>query len=36
MREGHDVGGEVMGTLASSFWSETSAVVLEVSEHFSL
>jgi hypothetical protein len=34
--EDHDVGGEVMGVLTSSFWSETSAEVLEVSEHFSL
>jgi hypothetical protein len=36
MREGHDVGGEVMGVLASSFWSETPAEVLEISEHFSM
>jgi hypothetical protein len=34
--EDHDVGGEVMGVLTSSFWGETSAEVLEVSEHFSL
>jgi hypothetical protein len=35
-REVHGVVGEVMGVLASSFWNEMSAEVLEVSEHFSL
>lgn len=35
-REVHGARGSVMEALASSFWSEMSAEVLEVSEHFSL